>query len=457
MNNSTEKTWNEIMKFLKSYLLLMLCIFFLTELHAQEKITLSDAITIALNHNTSVVKSTNNLEVSDAAVKNAYGNLLPTLNLNSGWSWQRTNNSAGTTVVNYFGEAQNLGPTQTDSRNYSLSLGGNVTLFDGLSNLTTINQKKNDLQAARYDLEKLRQDVTLQTVNLFVTVLNNEKVLAFQQEDQKYNQDLLNKIKEMYELKMIANVDLYSQEYQAANSQFAYLQAKNNFEKSKISLLNYLSKDVLSEYSFEMDTNYLTNFIISSSNVDSLYQVSLNNRKDYQSQLTKLQSSNYQLTIAQSGFYPSLTGNYSFSTSSTSPSDLFARKVYSLGVNLNLPVFSRWNTDYSTQSAKIQIKNSQEDLDALVRQIKSDVKNAVIDLQTAKMQLEVTKAALKSSRETWTIKKDSYILGSATYIDQQQSYRDYIQATNNNIAAESNYIYKQFNLLSALGLLATSN
>ncbi|MDP1994933.1 MAG: TolC family protein, partial [Ignavibacteria bacterium] len=217
-------------------------------INAQEKITLRQAITIALHQNTSVIKSANNLETSNAAVKNAYGNFLPNLNFSSGWNWQRVSNSKGATVVNYFGEAQTLGPTETDSRSYSMSLGGNVTLFDGLANISSLNQKKNDLQSAKYDLDKLRQDVSLQTVNLFITITNNEKILKFQEEDLKYNKDMLNKVKEMFDLRMKANVDLYAQEFQTSNAQLSYLQAKSNYEKSKIALLNYLSKDILKDY-----------------------------------------------------------------------------------------------------------------------------------------------------------------------------------------------------------------
>ncbi len=444
------------MKFKAIILLLLFSFLSVNVTNGQDKITLSQAITIALNQNTSIIKSTNSLQTSDAAVKNAYGNLIPTLNFNSGWNWQRTSNSQGTSVVNFFGEAQNLGPSQTDTRNYSLSLGGNVTLFDGLSTLTNISMQKNNLQSAKYDLEKLRQDVVLQTVNLFVTVINDQKILSFQQEDQKYNADMLNKVKEMYDLKMVTNADLYSQEYQTSNSQLAYLQAKNNFEKAKINLLNYLSKDVLKDYSFEMDSTYLPEVSKYLNDLQTVYQTALSNRNDYQSQKAKLASAEYQLTIAKSGLFPSLSGNYSLSTSSTSPSDLFTRKVYSVGLSLNFPIFSHWNTDFSIQSAQVQIENTNEDLAALERQIKSDVKNAVIDLQTAQLQLSVTKAAVKSSKETWSIKRDSYVIGSATFIDQQQAYRDYVQAMNNEIAAESNYVYKQFGLLSAIGLLKTN-
>ena len=437
------------MKFVKIFFLIGFTFIFTTGASGQEKITLSSAITTALNQNTSVIKSTNSLETSAASLKSAYGNLLPTLNFNSGWNWQRTS-SSGSTVLDFFGNPQVLGATETDSRSYSMSLGGNVTLFDGLANISTINQRKNDLEAAKYDLEKLRSDVILQTVNLFITIINNEKILKFQTEDVKYNEDLLTKVKEMFDLKMKANVDLYSQEYQTSNSRLSYLQAKNNYEKSKIAFLNYLSKDILRDYTFEMDSSYLPGSAKNIDNIEALIQTALENRNDYQSSKLKLESSEYQMTIARGGLFPSLNGNYNLSTSATKPSDLFNRKVYSFGLSLSFPIFSRWNTELAMQTASVLNKNSNEDLSALERQIKSDLKNAVLDLQTAKLQLEATRAGLKSAKETWEIKRDSYTLGSATFIDQQQSYRDYIQATNNNIASESNYIYRQFGLLSAL-------
>jgi len=441
------------MKFVKIFFLISFTFVFVASVNGQEKITLSSAITTALNQNTSVIKSTNSIETSVASLKNAYGNLLPNLNLSSGWSWQRVSSTGNTTVIGFNSEAQTLGATESDSRNYTMSLGGNVTLFDGLANISTIGQRKSDLKAARYDLEKLRQDVILQTVNLFITILNNEKILKFQTEDVKYNEDLLTKVKEMFDLRMKANVDLYSQEYQTSNSKLSYLQAKSNYEKSKITFLNYLSKDILKDYTFEMDSSYLPESVKDIDNIGALVQTALANRNDYQSSKLKLESSEYQLTIARGGLFPSLSGNYNFSTSATQPSDLFSRKVYSVGLSFSFPIFSRWSTELAMQTASVLNKNSNEDLNALERQITSDVKNAVLDLQTAKQQLEVTKAALKSAKETWEIIRDSYTLGSATYIDQQLSYRDYIQATNNEIASESNYIYRQFGLLSALGLL----
>src|SRR5574338_319473 len=84
---------------------------------AQQRLTLNDAITYALNHNTNVVKSANSIEAYVSNVKNAYGNLLPNLNLGGGFNWQRVTDNGGSKQIDYFGNLQTIGPSQVDSRN----------------------------------------------------------------------------------------------------------------------------------------------------------------------------------------------------------------------------------------------------------------------------------------------------------------------------------------------------
>ena len=220
--------------------LIIFSLIFILDINAQEKMTLSNAISVALHQNTSIVKNYNSLDTYSAALKNAYGNLLPSFDISGSWDWQK-NSGNQNTFIDTLGRTRIANQSSSaQSRSYGVSTGGNLTLFDGLSNFSNISQKKNDLQSAKYDLDKLRQDVVLQTVNLFVTIVNDEKILRFQEEDLKYNNDLTNKINEMFKLKMVVNVDVYAQEYQTSNSQFAFLQAKVNFEKAKIGILTYL-------------------------------------------------------------------------------------------------------------------------------------------------------------------------------------------------------------------------
>jgi len=433
------------------FVLIILTLLAIDNSYSQKLLTLDDAITIALNQNSNIVKSTNSLATFQAGVKNAYGNLIPTLNLGGTFGWQRVTNSERTTQLDSMGNSVTTGPTQYDSRFWSVSAGGNLTLFNGLSNLAQINKSKSDLESAKLTLEKLKQDITLQTITYYTQIISYQKLLNFQEEDLKYNEGLLDQIKEKFDLKIVPINDVYSQEAQAANSKVAYLQAKNNLEISKINLLNYLAIDVSQDYRFDSTATDIKDTVLVKSNIDSLYEFALNNRKDYQSMIFELESSQHQSTIARGGLFPSLSANYGIGSSFNDPSNIFNQKVYSLGLSLNFPIFSNWSSEYSIQAADVQILNSGEDLKTLELSIKSQVKTADLNLQTAKQQLDASDVALTSSRESWKIETETYNLGAATYLDLQLSYNNYLQAQYNKISNEYNYLIAYYTLLNNLG------
>jgi outer membrane protein len=420
-------------------------------LFSQQVLTLNDAITMALNQNTGVVKSTNSIATFQAGVKSAYGNLLPNLGIGGQFGWQRVTNSERTTQLDSLGNEVTTGPTQYDSRFWSVSAGGNVTLFDGLSNIAEINQSKANLESAKLSLEKLKQDVTLQTITYYMLIISYQKLLNFQEENLKYNEGLQSEIKEKFDLKIVPINDVYSQEAQTANSKVSYLEAKNNLEIAKINLLNYLSIDVSQNYQFDSTAASVKDSVLINNNSENLYEYALSNRTDYQSLKYQLESSEHQLTIARSGLFPSLSANYGISSSFNDPTNIFNQKVYSFGLSLNFPIFSNWNTENLIQAADVQVQNTNEDLMALELEIKSQVKTANLNLQTTKEQLDASDVALTASRESWKIQTETYNLGAATYLDLQLSYNNYLQAQYNRISNEFSYIVSQYALLNAIG------
>lgn len=434
-------------------LISLIVLFFIGEFSYSQKIlTLKEAISIALSQNTNLIKSFNSLSPQETSIKTAYGNFLPNLNVGGSWGWQRISDNGGK-QLNYFGEEQSIPQSQVDSRNWSLSANGNVTLFDGLSNYANLKQKKNNYESAKLDFEKLKQDIIYQTANLYFSVISYDKLLKYQEENYSYNLSLLDKTREMNELKMVTISDVYSQEVQTANSESALLQSQNNFEKAKISLLNYLSLDINMDYAFNSPEDLNSDKDYSEETFEKLLGIALANRKDFQSQQLAVESTNEQLTIARSDYLPNLSGSFRFSTNSIIPDALFERRTYGLGLSLNFPIFSRWSTDYSVEMAEVQIKNSNEDLNNLIRSIKSDVKNVMLDLLTAKKQVDVTGKAIQSAQENWRIKKESYEIGRVTYIDLQQSYRDLLQAQNNSVQSLYNYYTTNYQLMNKLGIL----
>ncbi len=420
-------------------------------IYAQRKLSLSEAISAALNQNPNVKKSINSLDATSEAIKTAYGALIPTLGINGGFDWSHSNYNSK--AASNLSGVPNTPAFSGDSRNWSLSVGGDVTLFDGLSAYANIHSKENSFTSAKYDLEKLKQDIILQTVTLYTAIVSNKKLLDFQAEDLKYNQALLDKINQMYAIKSVPIPDVFAQQATTANSELAYIQAENNYRKSMVSLLNFLAMDVTGNYTYLFENDDLKDTTAVPKEFNNLFSTALNNRQDYQSEKYKVKISENQITSAWGGVYPRLSGSYGLSTNANVPGDLFSQKTYSAGLSLSIPIFSQFNTEYAIELSNVQLKNTNEDLSALERQIKTDVMNAYLDLETATKQLDVSKTALASAKESWDAKKEAYTLGAATYLDQQLAYNNYLQAEYTSISKEYSYINSQFTLLSVIGSL----
>ncbi|HPN38265.1 MAG TPA: TolC family protein [Melioribacteraceae bacterium] len=435
---------------------LLLIFIFNIAILAQSKLTLDESIKIALQKNSTVIKSVNSIEADKSNIKSSYGNFLPNFGLRGSWNWQKVQDK-GTTQLNEFGDYVGRPETTIDSRSYGLSAGGSWTLFDGLSSFATLDRSKNNYYAAKLSLEKLKQDIVYQTTELYYTVLNMQKMLSVRDENLKYNKRLLETIQERNKLGAASLADLYAQQVQYGNAELQHIQTANEYETSKSNLLNFLSLDVLKEYEFEIpfdeskiDTKSLT------SEFDSIEQMvndALTNRADYKGQKLLLETAYNNITIAKSNLYPNLSGNYSFSTNSIEVGDLFDRKIWSVGLSLNIPVFSGWATESAIEQAEIQAKNSNEDLLSLERKIKIEIKQSYQDLIAAKKQLEVSSKNVISAEENRKLYNEKYTLGGGTILDVMQADKNYVDAQRAYIDSEFLFFKMKDKLVNALGKL----
>lgn len=422
-------------------------------LFAQKILTLEEAISIALQQNSNLQKTTERLKTDEANVKSAYGNLIPTLSVGSTFGWQRNEG-----IETY---DQNVGrfiSGDEDSRSWTVSAGGDVVLFNGLSNYANISSAENQLESNTYNLQKVKQDIVYNTTALYYDILAAEELLRVNTENVKYNQKLLENIEERNRLGAVPLADVYAQQVQLGNAQLQVITAENSLDAANNALLDYLALDVFDEYKLEdpfgedaLDNiDEMTNEF---SDVHSMIRDAISNRYDYKAAEKYLESRENNLTSSRGGLYPVLSGTYSFSTGAQDPGDLFDRKTYSAGLSLRLPIFSNWNTEYSIQTGKVAVFEAEEDLRALKRGISIEVKQGFYDLNASKKALEVSSKNVISAGENRKINNEKYSLGSGTILDVMQSDKDYQEALRNRIDAKYEFYTKRDNLLNLLGKL----
>ena len=179
----------------------------------------------------------------------------------------------------------------------------------------------------------------------------------------------------------------------------------------------------------------------------------LENRTDYLGQQKRLDSATDGITIAKGGFWPSLTGSYNFSTNAMAVDNLFDRNNFGVSLNLNIPIFSNFNTETSVQFAKVRELSAKEDLMALEREIKIEIKQGYLDFQAVSKALEVSIKTVVSASENRRVQYERYSLGSGTFLEVLQSDRDYQNAISLKIDAEFNFHSVRESLLNSIGKL----
>src|SRR5690606_19397437 len=149
--------------------ILLACVFLLSlAANSQtKKWTLQECVAHALENNISIKQSQLDVEFAEIARRDALGNFIPSLNINSS-----IQNSSGLTV--------NPTTNQFETTRFTSFSGSGttaITLFDGLRNVREMQRAKLATLASQYSLEKMKDDIALFVANSYLQVLFNKQTL----------------------------------------------------------------------------------------------------------------------------------------------------------------------------------------------------------------------------------------------------------------------------------------
>lgn len=423
----------------------------------QKVLTLKEAVNISLQRNSNLKKMVNSLSTYESSLKTAYGEFIPTLSASGSWSWNRTEDKGGTVIIS--GIPFSTPAASKDSRNYSVGISGNWTLFDGLSNFANLSRNQNNLDAAKFDLSKLKQDIVFQTVSSYYDLMNAKKLYKVKEDNLKWNQKNLEIITERNKLGSVTLADVLAQQVKVGNAELELIQSKNTIETLKSNLLFQLGLDVLENYDFEepaflsKDKNIDVEKLKMDSDITALVTQAISNRSDYKSYQLALQSSNENIKIAKAGHLPSLSNNFGLSSRSETMGDLFSSKTYYVGLSLNIPIFSGWNVENRVQLAEVDYKTKEIQLSDLERTIKQNIQKTFLDLQAAEKRMDVSQKNVSASEENRKIEEEKYSLGSSTLLNVLIANSEYTNALTNFINSQFDYLKLKEQLQYYLGVL----
>ena len=442
---------------MKLFVISLITLFFSINLFSQQELKLEEAIKIALQKNTSLISTENELQRSESSLKAAYGNFLPTLGAYGTWGWDRSEETGRTTTVN--GAIVPVAASNTETRTYGVGATSSIVLFDGLSNFATLSKNQNNLEAVKYSIEQKKQEVVFQTINLYYSIVEAGQLLKVREEDVKQQQKNLETIEERNRLGSVTKADVYQQQVQLGNAELEMIKQKNTLETAKSDLLYYLGLDVLQDYKYSSDlTKRELDILDTDINTDydrmsELVNEALANRRDYLAEKLTLDSYHDNITIARSNHFPQLSGDLGYNTYSNTTKGLFDSRSYSAGLTLSIPIFSGFSVSNAVQSAEVDAMNYELQVSDTERQIKQNLQKSLLDLEAAKKALLVTQKNVSAAEENSKIEQEKYNLGSGKLLDVLIANTTFQTAQTNYINAEFNYIRLSEELKYNLGIL----
>jgi outer membrane protein len=442
--------------------LMLILTFAVSSLNAQSnnRITLEEAVQMALDNNPLLKQAENRMLIQDANVKTAQANFLP--NLNASFSGQQ---NTGRQFVQ-----ETLSYDDLTTSNVQGSLSTNVVIFDGLRNIYNLRSARDTRLSAEETLKRTRENVIFNTATSYLTVLLNQELLTIAKQNLEASQKQLEQVKAQVEVGMRPMVDLYNQEAVVANNEFQIVERENALNISKLQLIRILSIDPVQDYEFVTPGVEESNLVAKDFSLTELISRAMSNRSDLKSTETQINISQYNLRIARGAYLPtvslnaSLSGAYADQFREIAPQggvrnvgfyDQFTdrNRRYAFGFNVQIPIFTRYNNKRQVQISQVEYKNAILELESKKLEIYQEVRQAYNDYLSSTKQLETTERALLASSKAYETEQERYRVGASTLIELTRANAEFVNASSNRVQAVYRFVFQERLLEYYLGLI----
>lgn len=416
--------------------------------NAQQQLTLKDALTFALQHNSNMRKARLDIEGGRYKVEEVRAQALPQLTGTAGLTY---NPIIGQQVVDFGGQLQTL----KFGQKWNSSAG--VQLSQQLFN----QQVFTGLQAAKSSEEYYNLTAQLTEEQLIELVANNYyQVLVTRQQLEVIDNNIKN-------VKVVENI---------VNVQYKNgLAKKIDVDRIKVNLtnLNTQREQVINgitqlenQLKYAMGMPVATPIILPPTEltqVSALPQlvdsVDLSNRTeikllDNQDKLLNLQRKSYV-----SEYYPTLalTGNYTYSSQSksfdflNSSSSAIGFGSSAVGLSLRVPIFNGFLTRSKIRQADVAIKKAKEDRTNTTNALNMAYENAKIQLRDNLATINAQRKNAELAQEIYKSTQNNYNNGLASLTDLLETENSLTQAQNSYTQALLNYKIAEIQLIKSNG------
>tara|TARA_B100000945_G_C20377605_1_gene595437 strand:- start:99 stop:1385 length:1287 start_codon:yes stop_codon:yes gene_type:complete len=426
---------------MKKLYLLLIILLLPNSLNGQELFkTLSDAF----KNNSKLNAERESLKAAKEDVNISRGDFLPSITLSGDTATQQNTdrtNQSGETLVD------------TDSTPKSRSVLIEQKVFDGFGNYNNLKKSKLEFEFAKFELNKLEQEVLLNAAKAYYNLGFNFKNLKFNELNVELFERQVESDRSRLERGEISLTDFAQSESSLAGAQAKLITASNELISGK----KNFEKIIGSKSPSSIDLSFFPNLKVPSSlSTATAISEQINPRLN----LAKidLEISKKELFVARGDLSPSAKISYSKKKNQDLSSSVDQRDQEEVKATVTWPLFKGGKNLSSVKKANFKMQEKQLIFDDVSDQVRIDTANAWTTYSASKGVLDATTVQLRAAEianEGITLE---YETGDRrTTLEVIQSRTLLLDARTSFAKAQRDYAIAQFNLLASIGDLYLEN
>lgn len=407
---------------------------------AQKKWTLQECITHAQENNISIKQGENLLLSNEQDVKAAKGNFLPTLSASAGH-----NLTIGNAEI-FPGQFVDRTANSTN-----LGIGVSETLYSGSRIKNQYKQAQLVLEINDINLKQIKDDISLNVAVAYLNVLLFKERLDIANTQYQFSEKQLKQVTELVEAGVQPQANVFDAEATLSTDGQSVTEAENSYNLSLLTLsqllqipFNGFDVEIL-----EVDTPSLAMMY---NEIDDILSFALQNRGEIKMAEKQIENAELSTKIAKSGYYPRVTGSYSFGsnafytnlldTESAFLDQLNDQKSHALGLRVDIPIFSGFQNKTNVAKSKIAEENSKLSLQQAKLDLETTIQRAFTDAKAALKSYEAAQKSKDSQEASFNNAQERYNIGAMNAFDLEQARVRYINAQSSLVNAKYDFVFK---------------
>ncbi len=438
---------------------------------SQEPWSLEQCITYALEHNIQIKQQKLNTEYNSNVLQQSKVELYP--NLNGAASYGSSFGRALDQTTYQFTENQTV-------QSLNLNLSSSVTLFSGFQKVNTIKQNEFNLQASLQDLEKLKNDISLNIAAAYLQILFSTELVDIAVSQVEITKQQVNRTGILVNAGSLPRGNLLEIQSQQASEELQLANYENQLMLSILNLTQIL--DLETAQDFRISTPLLSEITESELlyGVDSVYAYAVESLPQIKGAELRKEGAEKGLEIAKGSRTPRLgfTANYGTGYSDvrqqvtgtrldtvvvgTTPGGDVIRNVYpspvygnyplgdqfkdnvstSLFLNLSIPIFANYQIRNGIRNSKINVENYNLELENTKNLLFKEIQQAYADAVAALKKYRASQKALVAVEESFKYTQEKYNVGLVSTVDYNLAKNQVTRTKSDLLQAKYDYIFK---------------